>query len=392
MAAIEPFFVDHFEGASVRYTNSVHSDDGTLVDDNEGEGEWNSGWEGNMEGEVDNEGEGRCEVEGHTDGEVHSEVDSQDVTWAVLDETDASDVHNDGGVEGDAIDEVADVAITEEGMEGNNDDDQEGGAQTPVAESEHVEQVEVDNHHEVEHETEEDDDEEPEREEGIKSKGKHIESFRYYPKGARQTGDLEYFLERLRQHLYDDLTEKLQRGGVRFGLTVSVNYYTPMHDRESTAWHRSAYKTMLHPVELEQAIDSQFLRIIHVHANYCKDQTGNIIDSINMAVLEATSYFPKPGGHHFDVPEKLENKKAIVNIQTNDGTCFGYSILTSIYRSNRSQQNRAADYRRYWAFNHLDEIEYPVDLRNIPNIEQLLQIRINVYTYDDDICAMAARS
>ena len=241
---------------------------------------------------------------------------------------------------------------------------------------------------EVDEEIEQEDDL-PIRLVGLKTKKKFVESYKYFPKGTRQKADLEYFLERLREHLYDDLLGKMKRGGVRFGIAVKVKYYTPIHDRESTDWLRSTFMSMLHPVELEQTVDAQFVRIIHANANYCKDQTGNILDEIQEAVLEMTAYHPKPGGHEFVLPEKLIRRKAVVNIETNDGTCFGYAILASLYHPNRGQQNRKTDYNRYWYDNHLDEIQYPVELHDIPDIEQQLQVSINVYTYDDDECKMA---
>ena len=296
--------------------------------------------EGELVSDTEDEHEATDENKSHEADVVPLDMDPADVTsWLVLDETRASDTPEDEPRE-DVIDQEGGARTAETQMEEANED--------PFA-----------------------DDDDPDREVGLKTARKHFESFTYKPKGSRQTLDLEYFLERIRGHLYDDLSDKLKRGGVRFGIAINVQYYTPLHDMESTPWLRSGFLTILHPVELERTIDAQFVRIIHAHANYCKDQTGNTIDEIMQAVLETASYFPKPGGHHYEVPEKLARKKAIVNIETNDGTCFGYSVLACLYRGTRNA-NRKSTYWSYWYPNHLDEIRYPVDLAEIPNIEQLI--------------------
>jgi hypothetical protein len=87
------------------------------------------------------------------------------------------------------------------------------------------------------------------------------------------------------------------------------------------------------------------------------------------------------------LPEYLENKKAIVNIQNNDNRCFGYALLYFLEHINLPEKNahRPNYYtQRMFADNHIQDIPYPISPNDVHKYEDVCQIKINLFTFFDD--------
>ena len=96
---------------------------------------------------------------------------------------------------------------------------------------------------------------------------------------------------------------------------------------------------------------------------------------------------PEDGESDFRLlPKFIQSKPAILNPQNNDHCSFGYAIVLFYhsgewkYRFNSIMAERL----KQRLFEHkLDQIKYPVQVRDIPAIEDQLNLRINVFTFDD---------
>ena len=86
------------------------------------------------------------------------------------------------------------------------------------------------------------------------------------------------------------------------------------------------------------------------------------------------------------LPKFIQSKRAILNPQNNDHCSFGYAIVLFYhpgewkYRFNSSMSERL---KQRLVEHKLDQIKYPVQVRDIPAIEDQLNLRINVFTFDD---------
>ena len=127
------------------------------------------------------------------------------------------------------------------------------------------------------------------------------------------------------------------------------------------------------------------------------------------------------GRHYMELPKFLAKKEAIINVKADDEKCFAYAI--SAYklftefenkdsktkvtpakvanktegtshgkgrpRSNNpkrwcSNLNRPSTFSKHFERFGLDNISYPVDPKNISEIEDQLQLRINLISFFDD--------
>ena len=77
------------------------------------------------------------------------------------------------------------------------------------------------------------------------------------------------------------------------------------------------------------------------------------------------------------LPHFLATKHAIINVQNTDGRCFAYAILSALH-------NQDVGKNPHSPCKYADKIHYPVALDDIEAIEDMLFLRITVFTFRDN--------
>jgi len=63
--------------------------------------------------------------------------------------------------------------------------------------------------------------------------------------------------------------------------------------------------------------------------------SGWVVDTILEAIINVAQYQPLKGGSYMLLPEKLKNKKAIINIQNRDNQCLRWAIRAALFPAPR---------------------------------------------------------
>ena len=85
------------------------------------------------------------------------------------------------------------------------------------------------------------------------------------------------------------------------------------------------------------------------------------------------------------LPKFLQSKQAILNPMNNDRCSFGYAIVLFYHPGewkHRFKSFISENWKQRFAQHKLDQINYPVQIGDIPAIEDQLNLRINVFTFD----------
>ena len=86
------------------------------------------------------------------------------------------------------------------------------------------------------------------------------------------------------------------------------------------------------------------------------------------------------------LPKFLQSKRAILNPMNNDHCSFGYAIVLFYHLGEwkcRFTSINSEKWKQRFSKYKLDQINYPVHIGDIPAIEDQLNLRINVFTFDD---------
>ena len=95
-------------------------------------------------------------------------------------------------------------------------------------------------------------------------------------------------------------------------------------------------------------------------------------------------YNPLYGGCHKELPKKLKNKKAIVNIENSDEKCFLWSICAGLFPVD-CHPERVKYYEKHEKKFNLFNISFPTKVSQITRFEnqnEKLNFGVNLFSYD----------
>jgi uncharacterized protein YneR len=93
------------------------------------------------------------------------------------------------------------------------------------------------------------------------------------------------------------------------------------------------------------------------------------------------------GGSYVELPEKIKNKQACVNIKNDDDKCFYWSLVAfKHYDEIKSKsKNEVRHYKKYeGSIKYPEWFSYPVEIQAIGMWEEANDIKINVFVLDDE--------
>jgi hypothetical protein len=111
--------------------------------------------------------------------------------------------------------------------------------------------------------------------------------------------------------------------------------------------------------------------------------SGFVFDRIIRMKLKVVYINQMRGSSYLDLPFK---SKSIINIQnTKDNKCFLWCLLAhKYYDVIKRDRERVSKYVQYENEINMEGIEYPIKISDIPKIERLNNLNINVFAIDMD--------
>ena len=112
--------------------------------------------------------------------------------------------------------------------------------------------------------------------------------------------------------------------------------------------------------------------------------SGWMIDEILEAYINVARYQPLRGGSYMDLPKKLKNKKAILNIQNRDNQCLRWALRAALFAP-RGDMRRTSSYPTEYGLDFTG-IHFPTPVSEIGKLErQNPQLAINVFGWEKEV-------
>ena len=112
--------------------------------------------------------------------------------------------------------------------------------------------------------------------------------------------------------------------------------------------------------------------------------SGWIFEEFTSISLHVTQYRPCAGGSYLPLPPQLRNKKSLRNIKNTDDRCIIYCLAAALYPHKNDNMTHPSTYKETTKKIKCDDVSFPTPLREVPKLEKLNEIRINVYGFDFD--------
>ncbi|XP_071055058.1 uncharacterized protein [Onthophagus taurus] len=128
-----------------------------------------------------------------------------------------------------------------------------------------------------------------------------------------------------------------------------------------------------------ETYDEMVASINHQAEEFQERGSGWAFFSISYLLLNINKFQPIPGSSYIPLPESIATKKACINIKNyDDNACLAWSLVSHL-RPVESNRNLTSSYPHFSTVLNLKDINFPVHLKDIPKIEQLNNLSINIY-------------
>ena len=144
-----------------------------------------------------------------------------------------------------------------------------------------------------------------------------------------------------------------------------------------TPYFASKPYTILSQHDIENAIEEGHQAIDAQMDKWTKEGSGWVVNRVLCLYVNIAKYQPLKGSSYIELPKYLQTKKAIVNVRNNDNKCLEWALLSSLYPAH-DNPHRVSKYKDHEKELNFAGIEFPVTLKDIPNVEHQNNLSINV--------------
>ena len=134
----------------------------------------------------------------------------------------------------------------------------------------------------------------------------------------------------------------------------------------------------------EELVEKCINKILEDIEEYNTNGSGWYFKEVLKLEINTIEFNPAKGSSYIDLPARIKNKKAIVNIKNKDDKCFLWCILRYLYPRDRDEE-RIGDLKKYEFSLNTKGINFPMNVNSITKFEKLNpQLPgINVFSEDD---------
>ncbi|XP_048256619.1 uncharacterized protein LOC125382162 [Haliotis rufescens] len=181
-------------------------------------------------------------------------------------------------------------------------------------------------------------------------------------------------------------TELREKQSVKWGLCLHIRMVKPTED-ETANIHEAYFRSTMVIATQGTNLSDQYLEAMHKILRSLDNYQGehsnlNVLDIAMMKVI-MVKFKPFKGGTYIPLPKEIAYKtKSVVNVENNDEMCFIYSILAKLFPAPH-HPTRVKHYQPFVNRLNLDGFTFPMTLKQIPRFEQVNQLSINVYGFED---------
>ncbi|XP_050540397.1 uncharacterized protein C05D11.1-like [Daktulosphaira vitifoliae] len=150
----------------------------------------------------------------------------------------------------------------------------------------------------------------------------------FYRKSVENFASYRDFLRAVKPELVARLAEIVGNRPIKYNLKLETSYHiprseAPSEDRAFKTWARA----LLSDTDIGCAVDEDFEVMIAEEDAYSGRGSGFTLTYIDSLMLSVYKYTPLAGSSYIPVPPEINQRKAIINPQNIDQSCFKWSIL-----------------------------------------------------------------
>lgn len=117
-------------------------------------------------------------------------------------------------------------------------------------------------------------------------------------------------------------------------------------------------------------------------AKFQREGSGWVVDSIEELVLHTVKHNPLSGSSYIKLPEKLKNKKTIINMKNEDNQCFKWCVTRALNPVEKNAERISKVLRQQSLKLNWEGLKFPMELKQISRFETLNKVNVNVFGFE----------
>ena len=190
------------------------------------------------------------------------------------------------------------------------------------------------------------------------------------------------------ENLLKDNLKSMKSLKFNYGLEITFSQIAKedqikISDIKEILW--SSPQIILNENDIDKKIDLVISDIMQKITSFSASGASSlVISKINTQYIDIIEYKPLKGSSYIKLPKALKNPKmGLINIKNEDQKCFAYCLIYHLNQSKiKNNPQRVSIYKQYENTVDFTGIEFPVSIKDIPKIEKMNNISINVFGYE----------
>ena len=191
------------------------------------------------------------------------------------------------------------------------------------------------------------------------------------------------------KNLLEDNLKKMNSFKFNYGLEITFTKLvkenlSKINEIKETLW--SIPQIIINESDIDKKIDLAISDIFHKITIFSSSTSSTlVISEINSQYIDIIQYKPLKGSSYIELPNELKNPKmGLINIKNKDHKCFTYCLLYHLHQKKiKTNPQRVSNYKQYENTVDFTGINFPVSINDIPKIEKMNNISINVFGYEN---------
>ncbi len=197
--------------------------------------------------------------------------------------------------------------------------------------------------------------------------------------------DLNRFLSKLSSQIKFKILNLLTRfRGLKIWSSIEVEYVKPDDNTVTmTRFLTTKAQTVFNDFELDELVRNIMDQTIERNANFIQLRSGLVVNKVKCASIHVAQHLPLAGAAYKPLPKFILDKHAVINVQNTDDRCLGFSVLSMLHPQ-QSNPQRPNHYNNLFQTRNLNQLNYPIEQRKVPQVEDTIAMNINIYGFSHE--------
>ena len=208
--------------------------------------------------------------------------------------------------------------------------------------------------------------------------------FKTYEINAKKYKDPSILFENKKSLMIDQINKDIKEyKGIKFSVGLSLEFFKDEKDGTRKYFQGQKHgeqSAVLQEHNVEDLYNEQVAHIEKWIENFTSQEgTGAAVNKCIKLYLNIAKYEPLKGSSYMPLPDKIANKKAVINVKNDDNRCIDWALKSALYPAKNNVSNKYT-YTKY-DLNLEGIVDFPTPVSQISKVEKHLDLAINVYGY-----------